>query len=85
MTLIQSGLTIKPAAESLDEGSNVFFFERVNTEENPLSFVTTPATNIPWILPVCFDNVRDVSQDLKHVNRTSLAVLTFLIFKCQTR
>ena len=37
------------AAKGPDEGSDVdlFFFERMNTEENPFLFVTTPATNIP--------------------------------------
>ena len=34
-----------------------FFFERMNTEENAFLFVTTPATNIPWLLPVYFGNV----------------------------
>ena len=53
--------------EGLDEGSDVnlfFFFERVTTEENPFFFATTPATNIPWILPVYFGDVHDVPQNM---------------------
>ena len=39
----------------------IFFFEKINTEENPfLFFVTTPATNIPLILPVNFGDVHDI-------------------------
>ena len=41
---------IDEAAEGLDEGTDVdlfFFFERINTEENPFLFATTLATNIP--------------------------------------
>ena len=67
MPLIQFGLAIKLARW----GSRwrvrcwfVFFFERVNTEENPFLFVTTPAINIPWLLPVYFDDVHDVPQRL---------------------
>ena len=53
--------------EGLDEGSNVdfFFFEKINIEENPFLFVTTPATNILWILPVYFGDVHDVPQRCK--------------------
>ena len=43
----------------------VFFFERINTEENPFLFVTKPATNIPLILPVYFVDVHDVPQRCK--------------------
>ena len=42
-----------------------FFFERVSTEENSFLFVTTPATNIPWILPVYYGDVYDVPQRFK--------------------
>ena len=42
-----------------------FFFERINTEENPFLFVTTQATNIPRILPVYFGVVHDVQQKCK--------------------
>ena len=41
----------------------VFFFVRVNTEKNPIFFVTTPATKIPWILPVYFGDVQNARKD----------------------
>ena len=43
----------------------VFFFERVNTEENPFLFITTPAMNIPFISPVFFGDVHDVPGRFK--------------------
>ena len=43
----------------------LFFFERINTEENLFLFVTTPATNIPRILPVYFGDVHHVRQRCK--------------------
>ena len=43
------GLALNLLAEGLDKGSVVdfVFFEKVNKEENPFLFVTTPAMNIP--------------------------------------
>ena len=67
------------AAEGLDEGFDVdlyFPFERINIEENPFLFVTTPATNIPWILHVYFGGVHDVPQRCKLF---SLEVLTIRV------
>ena len=40
----------------------VFFLEKINTKENPFLFVTTPATNISWILSAYFYGIHDAPQ-----------------------
>ena len=65
MTKIPFELTIHLRADGRHEGSVVdllFSFERVNTKENPFLFVTTPAANIPSILPAYFCDVHDALQ-----------------------
>ena len=59
MAKIPFKLIIHLPAEGLDEGSDVDFFQRGKTKANLFLFVTTPATNIPWISPAYFYDVHD--------------------------
>ena len=58
-----------------------FFFEKINTS----LFVTTPATKIPWILPVHFGDHHDVPQRFKTCLLAEFSVLNFGVLKCETR
>ena len=69
-------------AEDLDEGSDVDFFFLWKGQHLP---VTTPATNIAWLLPVYLAMFTMSRRDLKRVNRPSVAMLTLSAKKCEAR
>ena len=58
-------------------------FERINTEENTFSFVTTPATNIPCT--VHFGDLHDVPQRCKTCQLAEFRVLNLRVLKFETR
>ena len=59
-----------------------FFFERINTEENPFLFLITPAHEDNLCIVAMFTMS---CKDVKHVNWTNLGVLNLHVLKSETR